>query len=221
MRLYLEVLMMARLVLVAGFCLVSSPILPVFAKEACTIMIAPTNLTVKAQVPPDPPESGCDVFGEWDPEAQEYPCISPIVVQIGPRKPYTFTSVENGVVFDIDGDGRYDRVAWTAADSDTAFLALDRNGNGYIDGGRELIGEYFYRDNKNQESAFDTLWRMQRKESGKVQRTGADDQDPFFAKLLVWTDRNHNGFSEPSELEPFAKYYSNIPVLARDSEQVR
>ena len=43
-------------------------------------------------------------------------------------------------MFDILGDSRPAKIAWTAADSGTAFLALDRNRNGRIDNGRELFG---------------------------------------------------------------------------------
>jgi hypothetical protein len=157
--------------------------------------------------------NGC-VRGEWDPELQDYPCVSPIVVQVGPRKPYTFTSADDGVVFDIDGDGWYDRVAWTDSDSDTAFLALDRNGNGYIDGGRELIGEYFYRN--NQESGFDALLRLKKNEHRTPQssedETSVTALDGFYHRLVLWTDRNHNGVSEPSEMEPLSTYITNVQM---------
>lgn len=49
------------------------------------------------------------------------------------------TSLENGKQFDIDGDGSRDQTAWiTGAD---ALLALDRNGDGAINDGRELFGD--------------------------------------------------------------------------------
>ncbi|UEM04460.1 hypothetical protein JL101_003170 [Skermanella rosea] len=49
------------------------------------------------------------------------------------------TTAQSGVLFDIDGDGSRDRTAWVAGKD--AFLALDRDGNGRIDDGRELFGE--------------------------------------------------------------------------------
>ncbi|HQO35523.1 MAG TPA: hypothetical protein PLG59_12720, partial [bacterium] len=45
------------------------------------------------------------------------------------------TSAGNGVEFDITGDGTTETTAF--ATGDDAFLALDRNGNGQIDNGRE------------------------------------------------------------------------------------
>ena len=37
------------------------------------------------------------------------------------------TSLEGGVVFDIDGDGATEQIAWTEANSEVAFLAYDKN----------------------------------------------------------------------------------------------
>ena len=43
--------------------------------------------------------------------------------------------------FDVDADGDLDEVAWTEAGTDVAFLALDRDGDGRISSGQELIGD--------------------------------------------------------------------------------
>lgn len=49
------------------------------------------------------------------------------------------TGVDQGVAFDIDGDGTTDRTSFITGGD--AFVALDRNGNGVIDSGRELFGD--------------------------------------------------------------------------------
>ena len=68
-------------------------------------------------------------------------CYSPIIIDTRGAG-FHLTSAEDGVVFDIVGDGHPIRIAWTAADSGTAFLALDRNHNGKIDNGKELFGNF-------------------------------------------------------------------------------
>ena len=45
-------------------------------------------------------------------------------------------------MFDIDGDGVPEQISWTEADSDVAFLALDRDGDGRITSGKELFGNH-------------------------------------------------------------------------------
>ncbi|MBC05508.1 hypothetical protein [Thalassospira sp.] len=49
------------------------------------------------------------------------------------------TSVMDGKRFDIDGDGNLDQTAWVSGND--ALLALDRNGDGVINDGRELFGD--------------------------------------------------------------------------------
>jgi hypothetical protein len=57
---------------------------------------------------------------------------------------YDLTDAARGVSFDIDGNGVVNRISWTAAGSDDAFLWLDQNGNGTVDSGAELFGDAVY-----------------------------------------------------------------------------
>jgi hypothetical protein len=62
----------------------------------------------------------------------------PLIVDLG-GDGFSTTGAENGVRFDIDGDGTVDQTSFVKG-NDFA-LALDRNGNGRIDSGKELFGD--------------------------------------------------------------------------------
>jgi hypothetical protein len=133
---------------------------------------------------------------------------SPLIVDMD-RNGYHLTSVEDGVRFDLDADGTAEQVAWTAADADEAFLALDRNGNGRIDDGTELFGNqtpaYADRLEVTTPNGFEALRFTEGISYGPSRRDEViDERDAVFSRLLLWRDLNHNGVSEPDELQPLA-----------------
>lgn len=129
---------------------------------------------------------------------------SPVLVDMA-RDGYHLTSVDDGVLFDLNGDGIPDRVAWTQADSDDGFLAIDRNNNGRIDDGSELFGNHtpVYGDRADVTAAngFEVLKFAEGPTWGASYAEGRiNSRDAIFSRLLLWRDRNHNGISEPEEL---------------------
>jgi hypothetical protein len=88
-------------------------------------------------------------------------------------------------LFDLDGDGKLDRPAWVAGDD--ALLALDRDGNGAIDDGRELFG-----DQNGAADGFGELARFDVNGDG-----GIDAADPAFAKLkLLFADGRQDALAD-------------------------
>lgn len=83
------------------------------------------------------------------------------------------TSLENGKQFDIDGDGTLDQTAWIRGAD--ALLALDRNGDGKINDGRELFG-----DQNGAKDGFEELAKYDDNLDGLI-----DQQDGVFSSLVL------------------------------------
>ena len=75
-----------------------------------------------------------DIDNNFDglPDFDDWNCLgSPILVDVAGNN-FTLTNGAAGVWFDLNGDGRVERLAWTAANADDAWLTLDRNSTGTV-----------------------------------------------------------------------------------------
>ena len=115
---------------------------------------------------------------------------TPILVNLATGGPWSLGAENDPVAFDLRAEGSSSQWTWTERNSNIAFLALDRSGNGFIDDGRELFG-----DQNGTTNGFELLRSYD--SSGDGQISASDDVWP---RLLLWTDANHNGLSEPHEL---------------------
>jgi large repetitive protein len=103
-----------------------------------------------------------------------------------------FVSSAAGVHFDYNGDGVAESTAWVSPDD--GLLVIDKNGDGKISNGSELV---FAHDGLSDLQGLAATYDSNK--DGKL-----DAGDAGFAKFGIWHDANSNGVTDAGELQSLA-----------------
>jgi len=124
-------------------------------------------------------------------------CTSPILIDVA-GDGFRLTSWSDGVEFAPRPGFRPSARAWTEANSDDAWLVLDRDGDGVINDGSEMFGNATLQPQPpagTRRNGFLALAQYDEDGNGTI-----DEHDAIFSELRLWQDSDHDGVSQPWEL---------------------
>ncbi len=154
--------------------------------------------------------------------------VSPLVIDAD-GDGFSFTSAASGVVFELKPGAGPQRVAWTQAGDDDAFVVYDLNDDGLINDGKEMFGDNTLQPLGGPRNGFSALARYDLADAGGNGDGFIDASDDVYGDLEIWRDVNHDGVSQPGELQPvsalgiesFTLSYQDSDVVDSHGNEVR
>ena len=165
--------------------------------EPC--LLRPSRTHFDCEVASYCPPENCPEGTAQNPQTCQCEAYSPILIDIA-GDGFKLTSGRGGVAFDMNNDGILEKLAWTTANSNDAWLALDSNENGLIDNGKELFGNFTSQPARVEQNGFLALTEFDKPNKGGNSDGVITKRDAVFASLRLWQDTNHNGISDSGEM---------------------
>lgn len=142
-------------------------------------------------------------YNDWSPQFNapvpayidfgfDYSYYAPIALDLDGDGIELLAQAQSNAYFDVKGDGFASHVGWVGPDD--AFLAIDLDGNGRIEGAKELSFALWTAapndsDLDGLRAVFDT------NRDGRISASDAQ-----FSQLRIWQDKNGNGITDSGEL---------------------
>ncbi|WP_150274585.1 calcium-binding protein [Paenibacillus tepidiphilus] len=126
--------------------------------------------------------------------------VDPVILDLNENsRDNTIGMEESDVYFDHNGDGFAEKTGWVNAED--GLLVRDLNGDGVINNGSELFGQYTYlEDGSLAKSGFEALLDL---DDNGDQIINA--QDSGFHELKLWRDMNSDGITDEGELQTLSE----------------
>jgi hypothetical protein len=125
---------------------------------------------------------------------------------------FHLTDFQDGVNFDITGNGKPQKISWTAPGSTNGWLTLPHDGK--VTTGKELFGNFTPQPPSENPNGFLALAVYDLPENGGNGDGVIDWHDAVWPKLRIWIDKNHDGIAQPDELFTLPSLGVNSLALA-------
>ena len=131
-----------------------------------------------------------------------YSCTTPLVLNFDLETPVKYINDDGKTQFNLAAKNEPAQVRTDWPTAVTPWLALDNDGDGLITSGSELFGTAtsIGIGDESANFGFEALAQLDLNHDEKI-----DAADPYFAKLLLWSDANSDRISDKSELQTLAE----------------